>query len=82
MSDQPEKPLSRRKKLAFSLVTVVGLAVGLLLFCEIVLRLMGERVLWTEPVNVVVEPGGSLFATHPRLGYTHRPGAYRVTVDV
>ncbi len=80
MNDQTETSLSRRKKFTFSLVTVVGLAVGLLLFCEIVLRLMGERVLWTEPVNVVVEPGGSLFVTHPRLGYTHRPGVYRVTV--
>ena len=80
MNDQTETSLSRRKKLAFSLVTAVGLVVGLFLFCEIVLRLMGEQVLWTEPVNVVVEPGGSLFATHPRLGYTHRPGAYRVTI--
>ncbi len=80
MNDQTETSLSRRKKFAFSLVTVAGLAVGLFLFCEIVLRLMGERVLRTEPVNVVVEPGGRLFETHPRLGYRHRPGAYRVIV--
>ncbi len=79
MNQQPP-PLSRRKKAGFTVAMVIGLVVGLFLLCEIVLRVMGERVLRTEPVNVVVEPGGRLFETHPRLGYTHRPGTYRVVV--
>lgn len=80
MNDRAEAPLSRRKKRAFSLVTAIGLGVGLFLFCEIVLRVAGQQTLRTEPVNVVVEPGGRLFERHPRLGYTHRPGVYRVIV--
>jgi hypothetical protein len=54
-------------------VLLVGLAEG-------VLRLLGQPVLYTGPVNVDVVPGGRLFTAHPTLGYTHLPGAYRVTI--
>jgi len=80
MPPSPEASLSRSKKVVISLVTAVVLAVLLFAFCEVVLRLLGEQVLHTEPVNVVVEPGGRLFAAHPALGYSHLPGTYRVTV--
>lgn len=47
---------------------------------EVVARAKGYRPWNPRPVDVRVEPGGSLFRPHPTLGYAHRPGRYAITL--
>lgn len=43
-------------------------------------RIAGLEPFDPAPVDIRVEPGGTLYQTHPTLGYISRPGRYRVTI--
>jgi hypothetical protein len=58
--------------IAFTLAACLVLAEG-------AARLAGETPWQPLPLDVRIEPGGSLFETDARLGYRHREGSFRVT---
>lgn len=47
---------------------------------ELLLRAMGRGPWRPAPVAIKVDPGGRFFASDPKLGYTHIPGTFRVTL--
>jgi hypothetical protein len=47
---------------------------------EVVLRIMGRKPWKVNPNNIIVEPGGKLFLKHHTLGYTQRPGEFKITL--
>lgn len=64
----------RRFFLIFGIFLTGLLVVG----AEGVLRFKGYKP-WAAPdLQVLVEPGGTFFTTHPSLGYTHIPGEFTV----
>jgi hypothetical protein len=78
--------IRRRNKIRFT--TLNGVNVIFLLFstsisiagAELVLRFMGHQP-WRTQNNsfFLVEPGGTWVIKHHTLGYTHRPGEFRIT---
>ena len=58
---------------------IASLLVVCLGFAEGGARLLGETPWRPPPLDVRIEPGGSLFERDARLGYRHRAGRYRVT---
>src|SRR5437899_3248536 len=76
----PSKPspdmssLPVTKRVLFALATTFAALLALGLVGEVVLRLLGHHA-WDPNggVNPVVEPGGTLFAPHPSLGYALLP---------
>jgi len=62
----------RLAAIASTLLVCLGLA-------EVGARLAGETPWRPPPLDVRIEPGGSLFERDPRLGYRHRAGRYQVT---
>jgi len=71
------RPLRRRLYVG---AYVAFLVVAFLAAAEVVVRLQGWRP-WQRPaVDIRVAPGGRLFAKDPRLGFTHLPGSYTVTI--
>ena len=72
--------LTRRKQLVFSLIYLVVLAAVTAVAAELLARLYGIEP-WDVPdLPIHVTPGGRFYATHPKLGYTHLPGAFLVTL--
>jgi hypothetical protein len=71
----------RRRRRGLALMVfgplAVIVAVGLL---EGLARALGHRPFAPATVNLKVEPGGRLFQAHPKLGYTHLPGTFTVTL--
>lgn len=48
---------------------------------EVSARIIGYRPWVTTQLDIVVEPGGKLYAPNPILGYTALPGTFKVTTD-
>lgn len=59
--------------------TMVAIVV-VLLVSEVILRHLGYIPWKPAHVSIRIEPGGSLSIKHPVLGYTHRPGRFRITL--
>lgn len=80
--DVPSPAASQRRRRRRAAVAVFGpLALILALGClEGLARLLGHRPFAPATLPLHVEPGGRLFQAHPRLGYTHLPGAFTVTL--
>ncbi|MCX8157387.1 MAG: SGNH/GDSL hydrolase family protein [Verrucomicrobiae bacterium] len=70
---------ARRRWLALGMFGPLALLLALALL-EGVARLLGHRPFAPATVNLKVEPGGRLFQAHPKLGYTHVPGQFTVTL--
>lgn len=58
--------------------SLLVLVLASLALTEIALRLAGWETWQVEDQAIKVEPGGRLFASDDLLGYTHRPGRFRV----
>lgn len=63
----------RKNSLLFIVSTVLAL-----LSVEFILRAGGYRPWRPAKLNVVVEPRGEMYTSHPTLGYTHLPGTFKV----
>jgi len=76
MTTQPKRR-SRRKIIASILLgtLVVGLGAA-----ELTARLQGQVPYKPNDIQDIIDPGGRLFTPHPRLGYTHIPGDYTITL--
>src|SRR2546422_7312662 len=73
--------LTRRKKVIFCLVFFTLFLLVFIPAAEILARVTGHRPWVVNELQVKVEPGGRLYATHPTLGYAHLPGQFKVTLD-
>ncbi len=75
------QPLEKGQTYFFSLIFYGIVTMAFFSIAEFGARFRGITP-WNVPtdVNVRVEPGGSFFSTHPRLGYTHLPGQFTVTL--
>ena len=73
--------LSKRKRALFHLIIYVVLAVSFLAASEIVLRVKGWHPWEPGELDVMVEPGGRLYAKDASLGYVHLPGQYTITLN-
>jgi hypothetical protein len=71
--------MSARRALLALLAACVVMALCLA-SAELVARAFSVEPFRTDRVAIVVEPGGRLFDTHPRLGYRHHAGRYRVAI--
>lgn len=69
-------------KHALHLVVYSLLLAALFFFCaELFLRGKGYSPYSPLPPDVVVVPGGKFFQKHPRLGYAHLSGKYKLTLN-
>lgn len=73
-----ERTPATRPRYRFALAA--GATVAALLVAEGVLRLAGFTPWTAELPRPRIEPGGSMFVPHPAIGYTLRPGRYRLTL--
>ncbi len=77
-----QSPAPRRlRTTAFVLVFVLLLFATALALGEAAARLWGETPWVVGERDIRVEPGGSMFETHPTLGYQLRSGRYDVTLE-
>jgi hypothetical protein len=72
--------LTRRKTLAFGLVSLGLMAMLILAPAELLARLTGIEPWAKADLQIHVTPGGRLFTPHPARGYAHLPGAFVVTL--
>ncbi|HXV44819.1 MAG TPA: SGNH/GDSL hydrolase family protein [Anaerolineae bacterium] len=70
----------RLTTLGLNLTLFVFSALIALIGAEITLRRLGYQPWQVKDIKIAVEPGGKFFAKHPRLGYTHLPGEFKVTL--
>ena len=77
-----QRDADRRSSRRRSRVWVVAVLAFWFVAIEGLLRLLGAGPWDPRPVNVQVEPGGSLYELHPTLGYRHRAGEFRITQEV
>lgn len=82
MTLQNPQPLSRRKRLFFSLIMFSFVIVAFIFISEISLRLKGfhPRTLRRLAAFLTIEPPGGLHTRHPTLGYLTKPGEFKVTL--
>ena len=81
MASGQKKPSS--SKLNIVLAYFLFLILLLALFAasaEIILRKMGERPFVVRYPEIVTEPEGRYIIEHDSLGYTNRPGEYKITL--
>ncbi|MCA8979295.1 MAG: SGNH/GDSL hydrolase family protein [Planctomycetes bacterium] len=76
MTTQPKR---RRRRTVIAAILFGTLVVGLGV-AEFAVRRQGDVPYAPNDVPDIIEPGGRLFQPHPRLGYTHIPGDYRITL--
>lgn len=81
MSEQAggERSAGRSRPIATAGLALAALAAALLA-AEALARARGFGPWIPDPVSAVVEPGGSLYAADPVLGYALRPGSFEVTL--
>jgi len=75
-----EKPkaLSGKKKLLFYSIYYSLITLLIFSLAEAAARVMGHKPWTITKSEIVVEPGGRFYQTHPTLGYTHLPGHFKV----
>src|SRR5262245_33278452 len=73
--------LSLKKRFAFSLITLAITGIAFFAVGEIVVRLLGYTPYLPPHTDIVIEPGGRLFAADESLGYKHLPGQFRITLS-
>lgn len=74
------QPLSRKKKVLFSLVLFSFFIITFLLLTEVCLRYKGYRPRRIHGTHTTFEPEGRLLNPDPELGYLFRPGEIRITI--
>jgi len=74
------QPLNRRKRILFFLIISLFSVIMSLLLAEMILRM--TIGLWiSSPQNIKLEPAGQFFIKkHNTLGYTNKPGEFKVTL--
>lgn len=72
--------LTGRKKFLFGGIAGIAIILLLAVVSEVVLRAVGIGPWTKQKTTIRVEPGGTFFAPHPTLGYTHIAGTFRVTL--
>ncbi|MGD9646089.1 MAG: hypothetical protein AB7U73_10270 [Pirellulales bacterium] len=77
---QPRPSRGRRKTAMFAVGLALLLAIVTCVAAELTVRALGYAPRGEARFNERVEPGGSLYRTHPTLGCQMRPGHYRVTM--
>ena len=73
-------PLSRRKRILFSVFTGVVVIVVIGVMAEAFTRMKGFTPLISTPLIISIKPPGSYFTAHPTRGWTHLPGEFKLTV--
>lgn len=72
--------LSLPQKVLLLAVYAVVLALLMVLAAEAALRFKGLTPWKPAEISVRITPGGSLYRSHPTLGYSHLPGEFTVTL--
>ena len=72
--------MTRRKTLAFGLVSLGLVAMLMLTAADLLARLTGIHPWAKADLQIHVTPGGRLFTPHPTRGYAQLPGAFVVTL--
>jgi len=72
--------LTPRKKILFTISSLLILAVFVIIISEIILRLKGVHPWQKIEINLKVNPEGNLYIKNPTLGYTNSPGTFTVTL--
>lgn len=62
------------------LILAISLSVAIL-FCELIIRLLGFGPWHNNQPNIQVSPGNKFFQKHHALGYSHIPGKFEVTLN-
>jgi hypothetical protein len=70
----------RLTTLGLNLTLFVFSALIALIGAELTLRWLGYQPWQVKGIKIAVEPGGKFFTKHPRLGYIHLPGEFKVTL--
>ena len=79
-SESAARPRNSSRKRLFAVMGFTLSMLILLLFGEVVARLMGYRPFHAVPGNVTVEPGGKLYRPLSEGGYVHYGGEFTVTL--
>jgi len=72
--------LSLRKKLWFSFIIVSLFVIVFFCLAEVILRKSFSPWDVKHPAIINIEPAGSYFMKHPSLGFTAKPGRFKVTL--
>jgi len=75
-----QRKLPPRRKLLFTAVAFLLVAVLVGGLAEIALRLQGVKPWQRLEVDFRVQPPESLYVKHPTLGYANRPGTFTITL--
>jgi hypothetical protein len=73
------KPLSRRKRIVFSMLLLSMVIIIIGLSAEVLTRIRGWQPLRPASNIIAMDPPGNYFAKHPTLGYVNLPGEFRIT---
>jgi hypothetical protein len=77
-----KKPaLSGKKRFLFYVIYYPSIVLLIFSLAEAAARVMGFRPWAKTKTDIVVEPGGRFFRSHPTLGYTPLPGTFKVTLS-
>jgi hypothetical protein len=81
LRDDKPPPLSRHKRLVFSIIISAFVVSVIGLGAETLTRLRGFTPL--KPVSniIAIDPPGKYFIKHPTRGYAHLPGEFKITTD-
>lgn len=78
---QKPEPLSRRKRVLFSLFIFSFVIVACISLSEIGLRMKGFHPWTVRRLDFIkIEPPGGLHTRHPTLGYMTKPGEFKITL--
>ncbi len=72
--------LSKSKEILFFSIGFFLIALVMFIGGEVALRLMGYEPWRPKENHLQVTPGGGFYRKEPRLGYTHIPGKFQVTL--
>lgn len=75
------RPLSRRKRILFALITITLTITLIGLVGETLMRWSGFKAWTSPPLFVAIDPPGPYFRKHPTRGFAHVPGRYRLTLE-
>jgi hypothetical protein len=75
------RPLSRRKRLVFSIIIGVLVVTVIGLGAEILTRIRGFKSLIPVSNIIAIDPPGKYFTKHPTRGYAQVPGEFKITTD-
>ncbi len=80
MNRKATSSLPLPKKILFYLISYTIIIIVAFSLLEVLARLKGFRPFTVKQADIVVEPGGKFFTSHPTLGYTNLPGKFKVTL--